>query len=63
MKEYKSDCFYCYSSNLSHFIRAFGIRYIDIGKNKKSNVKYYIFKKSYKLDQIIDLYNNIKHSI
>lgn len=55
--------FYCYSSKLSFFIRAFGIRYIDIGVNTKTNTKYFLFDKSEKLDRIIALYNDVKHTI
>lgn len=58
-----SQIFYCYSDRMSHFIRAFGIRYLDIGLNSKSNKKYYVFEKSERLDKIIILYNKVKHSI
>ncbi len=55
--------FYCYSKRMAHFIRAFDIKYINIGINKRTNVKYYVFTKSEKLDKIIELYNKVKHSI
>ena len=58
-----SQFFYCYSMRMSHFIRAFGIKYVDVGFNAKSGTKYYVFNKSEKLDKIIELYNSVKHRI
>lgn len=58
-----SQFFYCYSMRMSHFIRAFNIKYIDVGFNAKSKTKYYIFEKSEKLDKVIELYNRVKHTI
>ena len=58
-----NNYFYCYSSRMAYFIRAFDIKYIDIGINKNSNTKYYIFNKSEKLDKVIDLNNKVKHLV
>ena len=58
-----SQYFYCYSSKMSYFIRAFGIKYISIGFNAKSGTKYYVFDKIEKLDKIIKLYNEVKYTI
>lgn len=58
-----SKYFYCYSDRLFHFIKAFSIDYISIGVNKNTNNKYYVFLKSKRLDDIINLYNDVKHSI
>lgn len=58
-----NNYFYCYSVKLSCFIRAFGIRYIEYGKNLNTHSKYYVFEKSERLDKIIELYNKIKHSV
>ena len=58
-----SQFFYCYSMRMSHFIRAFNIKYIDVGFNAKSKTKYYIFEKSEKLDKVIELSNSVKHTI
>lgn len=58
-----SQYFYCYSTKLSHFIRAFDIKYVCIGFNKKSETKYHVFEKSKKLDKVIELYNKIKHTV
>lgn len=59
MKNY----FYCYSNRMAHFIRSFDIKYLDVGINKNSNTKYYVFEKSKKLDKIINLYNDVKHLV
>ena len=48
---------------MAYFIRSFGIRYVSIGINKKTNTKYYAFEKSERLNKIIELYNQVKHSI
>lgn len=58
-----NDKFYCYSNRMYYFIMAFGLKYLDRGINKNTNTKYYVFQKSDKLDQIIKLYNSVKHSI
>lgn len=57
------DYFYCYSNRLFHFIKSFDVDYISIGTNKNTQKKYYIFEKSKRLDKIISLYNEVKHSI
>lgn len=59
----ENDKFYCYSKRLYHFIKAFDTSYLYIGFNQNSHNKYYVFKKSEKLDRIITLYNSVKHSI
>ena len=58
-----SQYFYSYSIRLSHFIRAFDIKYVSVGFNAKSGTKYYVFEKSEKLDKVIALYNKVKHSV
>lgn len=58
-----SNNFYCYSDKLFHFIKAFGVDYISIGVNKNTTKKYYVFEKSERLDNIIVLYNKVKHSV
>lgn len=55
--------FYCYSMRMFHFIRAFNIKYINVGFNTKSKTKFYKFDKSKRLDKVIALYNSVKHSI
>lgn len=56
-----SNKFYCYSTRLSYFLRSFNLKYQSIGINHNSNTKYYVFEKSEKLDQVIQLYNKVKH--
>lgn len=58
-----SDKFYCYSTKLLYFIKSFGISYISTGFNPSSHNKFYVFPKSEKLDQVIALYNEVKHSL
>lgn len=58
-----SRYFYSYSSKLSYFIRAFGIKYVDVGFNAKSGTNYHVFEKSERLDKVIELYNKVKHSL
>lgn len=48
---------------MAHFIRSFDVKYLDVGINKNSNTKYYVFEKSKKLDKIINLYNNVKYLV
>lgn len=55
--------FYCYSKRMSYFIRSFGISYISRGINTNTQITYYKFEKSERLDKIIRLYNEVKHSI
>lgn len=58
-----NNYFYCYSNRMAHFIRAFNIKYINVGVNLSTNTKYYLFEKSKKLDEIISLYNKVKHLV
>ena len=55
--------FYCYSLRLFHFLSAFSEKCYASKINSKSNTRYWIFKKSERLDRIIDLYNEVKHTI
>lgn len=52
--------FYCYSKRLAYFIRSFNIKYLTVGFNHNSHVKYYVFEKSDRLDRIIELYKQVK---
>lgn len=58
-----NNIFFCYSKRLACFIMAFNVRYINIGINQKTNMKYYTFEKSERLDQIIELYNKVKYLV
>ena len=56
-----NNIFYCYSYKLCLFLRAFEMKYISIGINKNTNVKYYTFEKSKRLDKLIKLWNDNKY--
>ena len=53
--------FYCYSLRLFHYISAFGERCYASKINALSNKRYWVFKKSERLDKIIESYNKVKH--
>ena len=55
--------FYCYSNKMRHFIQSFDIPFTNVGMNKNTNAKYWIFVKSSRLDKVIKLYNLTKHLI
>ena len=58
-----SNNFYCYSLNLYHFLRAFGERCKASRENSLTGNRYWIFSKSERLDKVINLYNEVKHTI
>lgn len=58
-----NDKFYCYSFRLYHYLYAFGEHCISSNVNQKTDKRYWTFKKSERLDQIIKSYNEIKHKI
>ena len=53
--------FYCYSLKLFHFLSAFSEKCYISKINKVSNTRYWVFRKSERLDNLIDVYNNVKH--
>lgn len=53
--------FYCYSLKLFHFLSAFEEKCYVSKINKSSNHRYWLFKKSERLDKLICLYNEVKH--
>lgn len=55
--------FYCYSLHLFHFLSAFGEKCYISKINSASKNRYWVFRKSERLDEIIKLYNEIKHTI
>lgn len=55
--------FYCYSFKLYHFLCAFGESCKLTKINPTSGNRYWVFTKSKRLDEIIELYNNVKHKI
>ena len=54
--------FYCYSLRMFHFISAFGEKCYGSKIHSLSGKRYWIFKKSDRLDKIIETYNSIKHN-
>lgn len=54
--------FYCYSLRLFHYISAFGEKCYASKINTLSGKRYWVFKKSDRLDRIIDSYNKTKHN-
>lgn len=57
-----NDNFYCYSLRLFHYLSAFGERCMTSKINSLSGKRYWVFKKSQRLDEIIKSYNNEKHN-
>lgn len=55
--------FYCYSLRLFHFLSAFSEKCYVSKINEKSGNRYWVFRKSPRLDNIITLYNKVKHEI
>ena len=54
------DYFYCYSYRLMYFIKSNGINYVKYGFNKNNNLKYFMFERNDKLNNVLDEWNNIK---
>lgn len=55
--------FYCYSLRLYHFLSAFEEKCYNSKINSSSKNRYWVFRKSERLDNIIKLYNEVKHTI
>lgn len=56
-----NNCFYCYSKRMSLFLRSMKENYLSVGINKNTNIKYWTFQKSKRLDELIKLWNQIKN--
>lgn len=56
----KNNYFFCYSYNLSQYIRSKGIDYITNAINPSSGLRFTLFERSHKLQVAIDQYNLIK---
>jgi len=54
--------FYCYSKRLMYFLKAMKFDYIHNKINKNTNVRYWTFEKSIKLDEALSMWNKIKNS-
>ena len=62
MEKLIQNNFYCYSLRLYHFLSAFGERCTASKINSVSGCRYWVFVKSKRVDQIIELYNKTKHT-
>lgn len=62
MENGSTNYFYCYSLRLYHFICAFNGKCKGSSVNKVSGNRYWTFEKSAELDEVIILYNQLKHS-
>lgn len=56
-----SNIFYCYSKRMCLFLRSMKEEYIAVDINKRTNVRYWTFNKSERLDNLITLWNEIKN--
>ena len=54
--------FYCYSLRLYHYLCAFGEPCYASKVNTTSGNRYWVFRKSERLDKIIESYNQVKHN-
>ena len=59
----KNDNFYCYSLKLYHYLCAFNETCYSSKKNSNSGSRYWVFKKSDRLDKLIKSYNEAKHKL
>jgi hypothetical protein len=55
-----NDFFYCYSTNLYHFLKANGQRYICTGLHEKTMNKFWLFAKTPELSRLLDEYDQRK---
>lgn len=58
----KNENFYCYSLRLFHYLSAFNEKCSVSKVNAVSGNRYWVFKKSKRLDDIISSYNEMKHN-
>ena len=56
-----NDIFYCYSKRMSLFLRAMKEEYLTVDRHPKTNVRFWTFNKSQRLDELIELWNQIKN--
>jgi hypothetical protein len=57
-----TENFYCYSLRLFHYLSAFDEKCSASRISKTSGNRYWVFKKSDRLDKIIQSYNATKHN-
>ena len=56
-----NDNFYCYSLRLFHYLCAFDEKCYASKVNSSSGNRYWVFRKSKRLDDLIESYNEAKH--
>lgn len=56
-----NDNFYCYSLRLFHYLCAFDEKCYASKINSSSGNRYWVFRKSKRLDDLIESYNEAKH--
>lgn len=56
-----NNIFYCYSKRMCLFLRCMKEKYISMGVNSKTHIKYWTFYKTERLDELIKLWNSIKN--
>ena len=57
----EKNIYHCYSKRQALFIMSFGVKYEYKDINSNTKVKFYAFKKSKKLDDIIKFYSEVKY--
>lgn len=55
-----TNYFYCYSTNLFHFLKASGQNYICSGLHEKTMNKFWLFEKTPQLNKLLDEYDDRK---
>lgn len=55
--------YFCYSYKLFHFLCAFGEKCKMTRIHDRTGYRFWVFPKSERLDEIIRLYNKVKHEI
>lgn len=53
--------FFCYSRELHHFLAAFREKCYNSKINSNTKHRYWIYKKSSRLDELIKFYNEVKN--
>lgn len=52
--------FYCYSYRLMYFIKSYGVNYEKYDFNKNNGLKYFMFLRNEKLNNILDEWDKLK---
>jgi hypothetical protein len=57
-----NEFFYCYSTNLYHFLKANGQRYICTGLHEKTRRQFWQFRKTAEVSRLLDEYDERKEA-